>query len=219
MKFERKYFPEDYEGKRFGSWEVLRYVGRIGNHEFCECRCDCGTIRNVRTTQLISGRSKSCGCVPRAQGRLTRKSKSHFDSTDRLYRIWAGVKQRCLNPHNKGYPNYGGRGITLCNEWMNYEPFMDWALSHGYDKSLSIDRIDVNGNYEPSNCKWSTKQEQNRNRQYRFLVTYHGETKPLYEWTDILGKDYKKMYNRLKYQGFSAERAFEEPIKSPKRKA
>ena len=106
----------------------------------------------------------------------------------------------------------------MCDEWLEFKPFMEWALANGYNDSLTIDRIDVNGNYEPSNCKWSTMKEQARNRRYQYKVTYHGETKPLFEWAEILGMNYKRLYNRITCFGFTVERAFETPIKEAKKR-
>lgn len=136
----------------------------------------------------------------------------HGDFGTRLYRIWAGVKRRCNNPHMKAYPAYGGRGISVCEQWNEYVPFKEWAIANGYSDSLTLDRIDSDGNYEPDNCRWITMQEQAHNRRYKFCVTYHGVTKPLFEWAEEIGKSYRVLYNRITCYGYTVERAFEEPI-------
>lgn len=135
----------------------------------------------------------------------------------RLYRIWNGMKQRCSNPNDPSYRIYGGRGIKVCDDWIKFVPFRDWALANGYEDTLTIDRINPDGNYEPSNCRWATKKEQAHNRRHQVLLTYHGETKPLFEWATILGIEYKILDNRIRYHGFTVERAFEQPVKRCKK--
>jgi len=153
-------------GQRFGRLVVIKeadgiYWGKYKHRQFL-CQCDCGNKTIVRLEYLRNGHTQSCGC-----NRLIISSKSrltHGGTKSRLYRIWTGMLRRCRNSHSKDYGNYGGRGIVVCDEWFNFEPFRDWALANGYADSLTIDRKDVNGNYEPNNCKWSTMLEQRHNR-------------------------------------------------------
>ncbi len=128
------------------------------------CECDCGNKAIVRKDSLESGHAKSCGCLAKEYRPIT-----HGHSRDRLYSIWANMKQRCYNKNDENYKNYGGRGITVCNEWQDYMLFRKWAYENGYDENAkrgecTLDRIDVNGNYEPSNCRWSDKDVQNYNK-------------------------------------------------------
>ena len=140
----------DLTGEHFGRWTVIEYAGR-GNHGEVQykCRCDCGTERVLRRTSLTSGNSKSCGCLSRDVAK--ERGTTHGDSKSRLYRIWAGIIQRCCNDRERyEWEKYGGRGINVCTEWHKYEAFRDWALSNGYSDELTIDRIDVNGDYCPN---------------------------------------------------------------------
>ena len=140
----------DLTGQRFGRLTVLERTELKWL-----CKCDCGNKKIVAGGHLVSGDTKSCGCL-----RI-----KHGMRNTRLYSIWHGMKERCYNTKHKFYKHYGGRGIKVCEEWKNdFQTFADWALSHGYADNLTIDRIDVNGNYEPSNCQWATNAEQQRNK-------------------------------------------------------
>ena len=121
-------------------------------------------------------------------------SRTHLMSHTRLYNIWSLMKRRCDNPKMNNYEHYGGRGISYCNEWKNFEPFRDWALSHGYADNLSIDRIDVDGNYEPSNCRWATKREQVINRRHTGWVGYEGIVKDATGYRAQVSVNGKKIY-------------------------
>ena len=151
-------------GQRFGRLTVLDMAGRnnYGKIQW-RCLCDCGCERIVNGNDLQQGRTKSCGCLQReivAEGAHT----THGGRRTRLWRIWSGMRNRCNTQTATGYENYGGRGICVCKEWDDFSAFQDWALSHGYTDELTIDRVDVNGDYEPSNCRWATRAEQNRNK-------------------------------------------------------
>ena len=134
---------------------------------------------------------------------------THGESHTRLYRIWNQMKQRCLNPNSPSYQNYGGRGILICREWLHYENFRDWALFNGYndEEDLTIERIHVDGNYEPDNCEWIPKKRQAENRRNTLYVTLNGRTERLVVWCRLLGLKYDSVWKRIYKHGYSPEKA------------
>lgn len=169
--------------------------------------CDCGNEFDVLHTSLKTGNTKSCGCLNRelSGARLRGFLTTHGQWGTRLHKTWIGIRERCRDKKNK---DYGGRGIRVCQEWQSFENFYRWAVVSGYNDSLTIDRIDVNGNYEPSNCRWVTIKAQQRNKRNTLMVTYHGQTKPLKEWAEELKIPYMTLWQRLKKLGQPTEIAF-----------
>jgi hypothetical protein len=153
----------------------------------------------------MSGKSISCGCFRNET--LSKRRTKHGLSKSRIFKIWGGMKKRCYNPNAINYDRYGGRGIIVCSEWRtSFESFRDWALLNGYTDSLSIDRIDPNGNYEPGNCRWTTLNVQCRNTRQNHMVTIGTETKCLTDWAHEAGITYETAFKRLK-RGWSVEEA------------
>lgn len=190
----------DLTGQQFGRWTVLQYAGRGKHGEIqYKCRCQCGVERILRRSSLTSGNSKSCGCLSRDIAREL--NTSHGATGTRLYRIWAGIIQRCCNDRKPyEWEKYGGRGITVCDEWRkSFEAFQDWALSNGYRDELTIDRIDNDGPYCPGNCRWATIYEQNNNKRTSKYISFNGETGTLREFADKYGLAYSCLYARLEH--------------------
>lgn len=182
----------DLTGKTFGSWKVIKRAknrSKSDHHAYWLCKCECGRISTVRGSALVTGQSISCGC---SRG-------THNMTNTRLFNIWQNIRGRTKNPNNQDYKDYGGRGIKICPEWDNdFMNFYNWAIENDYSDNLSIDRIDVNGNYEPSNCRWATPIQQGRNKRNNLLITYKNETHCLSEWEEILGIDRRTLSNRFK---------------------
>ena len=192
----------DLVGQYFTNWFVESRApnGKYGTVMY-NCLCKCGNKGVVSSQALRLGKSKSCGCL---QGELISKSRKTHGMTDsRLYDIWCSMKSRCNTPSVSNYKNYGARGIHVCEKWLhNFEAFRDWAIAAGYSDDLSLDRIDVNGNYEPDNCQFIPIKDQARNKRNTHYVEYNGEQLSLPEACEKAGLDYdvvKQRINRLKW--------------------
>jgi hypothetical protein len=203
-------------GMRFGRLAVcgepyIKVCGSGKSRLFFRCCCDCGTKVEVSGNNLISGNSESCGCLHK--DRTREASTVHGDRKRSLYAVWKTMKARCLNPKDRGFVHYGGRGITVCEQWRgSYIAFRDWALSRGYRPGLSIERKDNNGDYEPGNCEWIPRSRQNRNKRSNLRISAFGEMKILVEWAvdSRCVVPRSALYCRLK-SGWDAEAALTTP--------
>ena len=172
-------------GTNFNDWTVLdKPPFKKQGHWFYFCKCVCGTIRAIYTSNLKTGRAVRCrDCQVR---RMTTHPPAYKDGGKyrRLRRSWTDMHSRCYNLKDFAYARYGGRGLIVCPEWFSFPKFKKWALEHQYTNELTIERIDNSGNYEPSNCKWATYKEQNRNRRSNTYYTAFGESKIIPEWAE-----------------------------------
>lgn len=196
---KRPCMAEGLSGRRFGRLVAGdMFLGRGGVRMY-ECRCDCGNLVKVAGYDLLRGHTVSCGCWGR-EARLNALTK-HGGCKTRLYRIWADMKTRCSNPRSRGWRWYGARGVRVCPEWETFAPFRDWAMTNGYEDSLTIDRIDRNGDYCPENCRWATWTEQNRNKDGVVELTFNGRTMFRAEWCKELGIDSSTLCGRIARHG------------------
>lgn len=184
-------------GDQFGDLTVVRIVGKhTDKHFMSEVKCKCGETFTTRDSLIRCGRVTKCKkCSYEA-------SKTHGMSDTPLFHCWQGMRSRCYNPNNKEYQHYGARGISVCPEWNDSRTFMEWALNNGYKEGLTIDRIDVNGNYEPSNCRWTTYIRQARNKRNTRYIHFEGSYLPIRDVADITGIKASTIIQRLDKRGW-----------------
>jgi len=194
---------EDNVGEKYGDWTVLS-LEKIGttSHPKWLCECKCGTKKPVFIHSLKRGSSRSCGCN-RAQI-MREQFCTHGMTGTQTYGTWEKTKNRCNNKNHDQYAHYGGRGISICERWSDFENFLS-DMGERPD-GMSLDRIDNNGNYEPGNCRWVTQKEQNRNKRNSRILKFNNEERCMAEWAEILGISNKTIYERLK-RGWSVEKA------------
>ncbi len=196
----------DISGQRFGRWTVLRYADKTeyGHPRFL-CRCDCGTKKTVLSQSLRRGMTTSCGCYGEQAPRTHGMSYSH------IYKVWTEMKQRCRNPKDKYYPNYGGRGIKVCERWQLFENF--YADMGEIPKGHQLDRKDNDGNYCAENCRWATRIQQQNNTRKNFIIKFNGHSHTLSEWARIKNIKRSTLQNRVNHH-WPLDKLFI-PVKSP----
>lgn len=201
--------------QRFGKLLVCEFVGTKNGRALWLCKCDCGKEIVVPSTRLLSGNTKTCGCSKDKGYKHGQLVKGAYK--DRLYKLYRSMVGRCIYDKNPNFHNYGGRGISVCKEWVeNYEAFRNWAMNNGYDETAkygkcSIDRIDVNGNYEPNNCKFVSFKEQLNNTRKNVFLEYNGEKHTIAQWAEKLKIHPRSLWGRL-HSGWSIEKALSTPI-------
>lgn len=184
-------------GTRIGNLTLIKRK-RIKKHTWYVCRCDCGNIIETRLEHLLKKKDKTCGCF--------------YKTKKRIRRIWYGMLARTMNPKVKCYKNYGGRGISVCKEWINdFVSFYKWSLENGYKDYLTIDRINNNGNYTPENCRWSTHKEQQRCKRNNIISSFNGKDGCIAELAEFAGIRSNLVYSRLR-RGYSVEQALTVPV-------
>lgn len=199
----------DIVGKKFNSLTIIEKVGKTKEKRYLfKCRCDCGTEKILEGRVVKSGKIMSCG--NHNIEKVIEANTTHGLSKERIYKIHSKMKKRCFNPNDKNFKDYGGRGITVCEEWAKEDGFLNfykWSMQNNYQDILSIDRIDVNGNYEPSNCRWATDKMQQLNKRNTVTHTYNGVSKPLVTWCEELGLNYDSVWKRLYKYDYDFEKA------------
>lgn len=216
--------PMDIIGKKFNRLTVLEFVGtdKYGNTKFL-CECDCGNRKVLLGSKVKGGRTKSCGCLHSETAR--NNTKKHLSSHTKLYSVYAHILSRCFCKTNKNYHNYGGRGITVCEEWADkekgFDKFKEWAYQNGYDENAkfgncTIDRINNDGNYEPSNCRWVDIKTQANNKRQNHLITFNGKMQNVTQWATELGFTNSTLFNRIR-KGWSVEETLTTSVKKYRR--
>lgn len=201
----------DITGNKYNRLTVLERVEGTTPATW-RCICDCGNITFVRGQNLKSGAVKSCGCL------LHEKHNTHHLSQTKIYHIWHAMINRCYYKKGKAYKNYGGRGIKVCEDWKkSFDSFYAWSIDNGYQEGLSIERINNNDDYKPTNCKWIKRSEQAQNRRRNYSVTINGVTKNLTEWCIEYGVDYGLVHNRCHKLHWDFEKALTTPCDITKR--
>ena len=191
-------------GQKFGRWTVLEFSDITKNKYYWNCICDCGSVKRVASSSLKSEGTKSCGCWKKE--RQLKHGQAKFGLTTKIYKTWRDMKDRCNNPNNTAYKNYGGRGIKVCVRWL--ESFENFYADVGdCPLGMSLDRKDNNGDYTPKNWRWATSRGQNNNRRDNHWVPFRGERKTIAQWERDLGMSKDTLKSRLNKYGWSIERA------------
>ena len=174
---------EDIAGKKYNRLTLVRPAYKKGTRWIWECLCDCGNITFLESYAVKSGHTKSCGCLYLETRGKTRLVHGGCKELASLYHIWENMKARCFNPKSANYSHYGARGITVCDEWrQDFQSFINWSVANNYEYGLSIERLNVDGNYEPTNCKWIPRNAQGRNKRNSRRVIVDGEEVSLSEY-------------------------------------
>lgn len=202
------YKLNDLTGQRFGRLIVLNKEPNLKSHSTrWRCKCDCGNIVIVYASSLKSNATQSCGCL------WKERTTKHGMYGTRIYRIWDGMKNRCHNPNFKKHQLYFDKGIKVCDEWKNnFMSFYNWSIQNGYKNNLTIDRIDVNGNYEPSNCRWVDYEVQNNNRSINREIEYNGKNYSIKQLSEIYKIKKETLNSRLR-NGWSIEKTLTTPVR------
>ncbi len=208
----------DIVGKKFGRLKVIRLYEKRNSYYYYLCKCDCGNETVVCRSSLIYGFTKSCGCLAKELKYGNRKNKNLKCTKEYkiLYRRWGHILDRCTNPKCPNFTEYGGRGITVCREWLDFENFYNWSIHNGFYISknpyqCTIDRIDNDKGYNPNNCRWVNNKQQSRNRRNNVMLTFNNQTFCISEWAERTKISRSAICHRLE-RGWSIEKALTTPI-------
>lgn len=202
-------FRENLKGRKFNKLQVIDFYGNKKGRTYWKCKCDCGKVCILEAYKIKSGHTKSCGCLGIENKKMLYKySIKHKKMDTKLYRVWQNMKRRCYTPSSNSYKSYGARSIIVCKEWRDdFLNFYNWAVANGYKENLTIDRINVNGNYEPNNCRWATMEEQANNKRNNVFINYNGEKLSINQWSKKTGIKRETISWRLKHD-FPLEKVF-----------
>lgn len=206
----------DIAGQRFGKLVAISRGGTSPHGAaLWICKCDCGNTVVKRGASLRACHTLSCGCLhdELSSQRIAKMNTVHDLSKTRLYKIWTDMRKRCVNSKHWAFNRYGGRGITVCEEWQEFIPFYEWAMENGYEEHLTLDRVDNNQNYSPSNCRWATRKEQANNKSNTVLCRLHDMEYTISQLSDISGISRNTLYNRIFVYGWSVEKAVSVPVR------
>lgn len=202
----------DITGQKFGRLTVIKLDHIVnkkhGPESYWLCKCDCGNEKIIRKDHITGNKTLSCGCLQKEKA--SKINSTHHLSKSRIYYIWASMKSRCSLKTDTNYARYGAKGIKVCDEWQNFEPFYNWAINNGYKDNLSIDRIDVYKDYCPENCRWANRIQQANNKSNNTKIKYNNEEHTLAEWAKILGYSYSTMCHRY-YRNWDVEKMMKQP--------
>ena len=204
----------DISGQKFKMLTAIELDHMQGHRAYWKFKCDCGKVVVARADAVKFGKIDSCGCLGKFITENGLRGYIHGKSRSLIYDRWQGMMDRCYRNKNNSFANYGARGIKVCEEWHDFERYYEWAIANGYSDDLTIDRIDVNGNYEPSNCRFITVKEQQRNKRTNVVLTINGETKCVTEWCEEFNFPRHVVYRRLRNNpNITIEELFKPPKK------
>jgi len=199
---------------KYGRLTIIEDLGKVDYRRLVVVRCECGVIKTVSFNGLRMGHTKSCGCYN--SDSASERKTTHGLSKHPLFTIWSNMRQRCHVLSHKQYIDYGGRGISVCDEWnADFLSFYQWAISSGWEKGLTVDRENNDGNYDPNNCRIATNTIQQRNKRTNILYTPNGETKCLSEWCEYFHLKYKIVHQRINRDNYSFEEAISDKYNKP----
>lgn len=210
---KRQVLPGDVFGRYTIIQEAQSRISGKRIKRYMQAKCKCGTIKEVCLSSLVSGHIVSCGCYNREISSAQKCRTTHGMAYSRLYRIWKGMRRRCYSSNEPAYARYGGRGIFVCQEWnKSFLPFYEWAIQNGYSDNLSLDRINTNGNYEPSNCRWATDEIQANNKRSTIKYEFEGKYLSLPQISRIIDIGFPTLYRRINENKLTIEEAISIPL-------
>lgn len=207
--------PSEFLNKKFGDLLIIEEAGYHKRIRLVKCKCICGVVKVIPLARIKNGNTVSCGC--RIIRLTIERNTKHGLSKTKIYRVWEGMRERCEYEKHESYRHYGGRGISVCEEWKDFMTFYNWATGNGYKDGLVLDRFpNVDGNYEPGNCRWATLIQQMRNMSTNRVIEYNGQKKCVAEWAEIFGLRAGLIYDRLNKLGWGIHKSLTTPVKSIK---